>query len=72
MRPKDALQAGQRFQPRGREPWTAGTRPEAGLCMLNVLYTGKALKHTPTRTATRAPGAHRIGTTMLSMERPTG
>ena len=45
MRHKDALQAGQRFQPRGREPWTAGTRPEAGLCMLRLLYTVKALKH---------------------------
>ena len=57
MRHKDALQAGQRFQPQGREPWTAGTRPEAGLCMLEALCTVKALKHTP------KPGrqpAHRV------------
>ena len=47
MRHKDALQAGQRFQPQGREPWTAGTRPEAGLCMLEALCTVKALKHLP-------------------------
>jgi len=47
MRHTNALQAGQRFQPRGREPWTAGTRPEAGLCMSGLLYKVKALKHTP-------------------------
>ena len=57
MQPTNALQAGQRFQPQGREPWTAGTRPEAGLCMLEALYIVKALKHLP------KPGrqpAHRV------------